>query len=1163
MFDPKKLGGAGPVTALTPTEDELNPFVLDTSKNLSKKDLQSNQYINHIRDYMVARKGVGFEDVEDEKLVDDFMRHMRFFSANIVSTAGEAAFVARADDTDREKARRAFKIYEQTGNFFNNDGVGGIVDGAWDYVSAVASDPSNYLGLITGGVARAAAGGAQITGKKAVQSAVRMAGMKAAQSKTARDEARDRAIMAGERARRETLKNRHGLRKAENVARQVEQDAYRNIRRGFAQTAMREAQEELFKAYDKKALFATVAMDASLAVLNDVQYQGVRMEVGAQEEYSTLQTGFSSLFGLVAGGAQLLASKAKGASGLANQFDYEAAAVEQSINRFVPKLSKKESKEAAKAIDEELLKWEAKVKEGSFLKSGDDAEVELIKAILIGEDGKGGVGRVIKASKKYKIDDEIHVSDFVTNVIQNLDDKSFQKITNSLRNTAGVHLGDLTRLDRITLRDLIANRMSRAGRTLNIMSQVQRYLDNSVVLASDRASKDAKALQKLEDDALAEGPNRIGYAQNVWKRLLVASPGTTGLNILGFSSYASGQTLADLFSAGGYGVAALGQLVVGNQKGFQETMRRANVLKNMTAERLKLLADPFTTFDAYTKLIAKFPKQAKELQATIGGSGIVGDNLKRMGITEAKGVYKWTEAYASASQIVSGVSVQDAFTKSQMFMAEMNKQLQLKHKTTLSEVIRKGQEGIIDDDIMGQVLDVTMRSVASKNFTTDETPALLRGTAKLVETISNTPGLGTVLPFGRFMNNVVSLSYQWSPLAAPEVLVRFGKRIAKREAADLDDMNTLSRFMVGSTAIGMAMNWDKERREKGLAWNEVEAGSGTIVDGTNTFPVSVMLIAGRIGNLISEGEEVPGELYEELAKQVAVGQLVKSTQFGTDLNAIINAYSSGTITEQEAFYKGIAKGTGNVMAGYTRPLDALNRMVGFVSGTDAIRDIRQEDDAFGTFTNAAGRYTENIFDILVDRIEAVSDADLGGAEREGKELRVATREGEVYDPNPFARIFGLKIIPGKTATEQAYSMADMMAWRDTERTKIHGYDRAFNVLIAPVLERRTARLIRTDAFKNGTGRARRQMLKRLVSDTKSMVRDYMRKGGAGEEEGLEALRAQASRRGNKAIRKEALELMNEQYGVRADIRELSYDEIQIFLQLVKSLERDYDAVESL
>ena len=378
-----------------------------------------------------------------------------------------------------------------------------------------------------------------------------------------------------------------------------------------------------------------------------------------------------------------------------------------------------------------------------------------------------------------------------------------------------------------------------------------------------------------------------------------------------------------------------------------------------------------------------------------------------------------------------------------------------------------------------------------------------------------------MIPFGRFMNNVISPSYQWSPLAAPELLVRFGQRIAKREAADIDDMNALSRLMVGSTAIGMAMNWDKERREKGLAWNEVEAGSGTVVDGTNTFPVSVLLLAGRIGNLISEGEEVPQDLYEELGKQVAVGQLVKDVQFGNDLNAIFSAVSSGTITEQQALFKGLAKGTGNVMAGYTRPLDALNRMVGFVAGTDAIRDVRQEDDAFGTFTNAAGRYTENIFDVLVDRIEAVSDVELGGAEREDKESRLATREGEVYDPNPFARIFGLKIVPGKTATEQAYSMADMMAWKDTERTKIHGYDRAFNVIIAPVLERRTARLIRTDAYRNGTGNARRQMLKRLVGDTKSRVREYMRKGGAGEEQGLEALRAQASRRGNKAIRKEA------------------------------------------
>ena len=40
------------------------------------------------------------------------------------------------------------------------------------------------------------------------------------------------------------------------------------------------------------------------------------LDVGAQEEYSLLQTGFSSALGAVGGGAQLVGGKFKGVSGL-------------------------------------------------------------------------------------------------------------------------------------------------------------------------------------------------------------------------------------------------------------------------------------------------------------------------------------------------------------------------------------------------------------------------------------------------------------------------------------------------------------------------------------------------------------------------------------------------------------------------------------------------------------------------------------------------------------------------------------------------------------------------------------------------------------------------------------------------------------------------------
>jgi hypothetical protein len=44
--------------------------------------------------------------------------------------------------------------------------------------------------------------------------------------------------------------------------------------------------------------------------------QNVMLDAGAQEEYSMLQTGFSSALGLVGGGAQLVGGKLKGVSGL-------------------------------------------------------------------------------------------------------------------------------------------------------------------------------------------------------------------------------------------------------------------------------------------------------------------------------------------------------------------------------------------------------------------------------------------------------------------------------------------------------------------------------------------------------------------------------------------------------------------------------------------------------------------------------------------------------------------------------------------------------------------------------------------------------------------------------------------------------------------------------
>ena len=186
----------------------------------------------------------------------------------------------------------------------------------------------------------------------------------------------------------------------------------------------------------------------------------------------------------------------------------------------------------------------------------------------------------------------------------------------------------------------------------------------------------------------------------------------------------------------------------------------------------------------------------------------------------------------------------------------------------------------------------------------------------------------------------------------------------------------------------------------------------------------------------------------------------------------------------DAFYKA----TGNIVAGVTRPLDVANKLAGAVFGNDEGKDIRQAEGA-KVFTQSATKYIDNIYEALFDKADAIS----------GEQLRVASREGEVYDPNPLVRIFGLRIKPGRTAVEKAYSMAEMHEWTASERTKVAAYDKIFNSMIAPVLEREVQRLLDHPQFKNGDTNTRRQLLKKRVANVKRYMRKSIEEGHGGNE----------------------------------------------------------------
>ena len=74
----KKFGGTRNTTPTAPDDD----FFIDKNVTLKKDDLKKYEYLNPIRQYMIERKGVDYQDLPDDEVIDDFVQHMRYFNAN-------------------------------------------------------------------------------------------------------------------------------------------------------------------------------------------------------------------------------------------------------------------------------------------------------------------------------------------------------------------------------------------------------------------------------------------------------------------------------------------------------------------------------------------------------------------------------------------------------------------------------------------------------------------------------------------------------------------------------------------------------------------------------------------------------------------------------------------------------------------------------------------------------------------------------------------------------------------------------------------------------------------------------------------------------------------------------------------------------------------------
>lgn len=1180
-------------------EEDIFESPIPEGQKLKKKDLYRYENLNTIRNYMSANKGADYMDMDEETLVEDFVDHMRFFNTNAVSTAGEVRFISKADENTKAMAAEAYNLYDSLGNVFVNDGIYGAFDGVKDYVFAAAIDPTNYVGALTGGFGKAAALGVTQTGKAAIKKAASEAAKRAAQSGATKQAAENAGIEAGSLMAQKMIAKSASSKEVSMAARKAAKLAKAEVRLNAAQKAASEVGREALTKAGKRALIQTTAIDALVAGVQDNAIQQIYLDVGAQEDYSELQTGLSLALGGVGGGLHYTFGKFGGASGLGDavkeaeiagraekstelvdrakiaSLDKDIKAAQampattkgqktvrtRKINQLKAEKRRlkretigkpllpevKDQEKAKQAIKDGIKRWDEKVKAGEEILEESVAIPEtLLRQIMLGDGNKGGVAAIFR-EKGMKLRRDTKVSDIMTNLLRFMPEEDLQEISGLFRERVNLSLGEAADLG-VEIGEIIAADVSRSGKKLAVMSQVRRTIDGGVVAGNEilKETLNGKELRDtLESEfEIARKAKRFSYGQNVWKRMLVSSPATTAANVMGFGQFFSGQLVADTMSSGLLMVGAAGRYGIGDKAGAEKLFRQAKVYRQIQVQKMKNFADPFTTHDAYMKLMKEIKDETGQsdiqglLFETVAGG--VERSAKRFGMDPNDPVYKNIERLTNASMNITGVRIQDTFTKSQMFMTELDKYLRLKKETSLKTVLKEGRLEEIDDDVIGAAIDTTLRSVFSKDYTTKD--QAFGEIAKFVEKASNTPGLGTIIPFGRFMNNVVATAYQWGPAS----LLPAAARIAKD--GDIQSVEAMSRALVGTAGLGMAMLYSEKQEKQGLAFNEINTGGGTIIDVRNVFPMSAFLAMGRAANLRRKGEPVPKELMQEIGNQLAIGQVARDAQFSNDLfnimDMMFNAEGGGRSRGLEALYKS----TGNIAAGFTRPLDAANRMVGFLTDTDTAKDVRQAKGG-AVFTQSASKYFDNILEVLIGETDTIT----------GEKLRVATRKGDVYDANPLARILGINVKKGRTASEKVYSLAELQTWTADQRGKVPMYDRIFNESIAPMLEPRMTRLLKDKRFTEGQGLAKgasllqyrrdrvKYELQQARKETREML-DYYENPGF-----IDRLRYKAYTKGTKEQQKEALKYMQRNGVSTTDVREFNFRELNMYNSYIDHL----------
>jgi len=417
-----------------------------------------------------------------------------------------------------------------------------------------------------------------------------------------------------------------------------------------------------------------------------------------------------------------------------------------------------------------------------------------------------------------------------------------------------------------------------------------------------------------------------------------------------------------------------------------------------------------------------------------------------------------------------------------------------------------------------KAVDETLKSIFSKSY---KGKGSIGEIAAVIEDARNIPGVGLLVPFGRFFNNTIAFVAE-NTAVLPILAKTMGKE-SNRSVGEIVSRGAVTASLVSYLAIR-----EQEFIEKGLSWSEeIDPETGAVIDEKYEFPYGAYKAAARIVAHHMRGDKVPTELTAQIGDQF-IGQLTRQLgEAGSGIEGLLTA-----LVSSEGPGLGVSLGeigtavVGQVGSASTRFIDPVNQAVGLLRADEyQVPDRKQGNKLF----NETFRYMDQV-------IGAVS-GDVAPEKFSPTEGRLRGQETKVFSTTRETKL---------TSAERMLNSISKPTYLVGSYSDAAAADNRFNQVFDNIVNIMARDLLATPTYKNSNLDQKRLRVQKVLEDAKKITFSYMNTVASRSEDGdlLTMLKIEA-------YPKRKVKVVLDELGIEGKISDLGSEELNTVYDALK------------